>query len=91
MPLERLYFREACQFLAIKSNDALEKWCDANGLKIYIERGRKFLCRIEFLAALEKPFIQSLKKKYGDKWKEMYDIMDTNDTIELLNYQETDN
>jgi hypothetical protein len=88
MPLERLYIKEAGQLLAIKSSNAIEKWCEANGIKIYIERGRKFLCRIEFLSAVERPFIQSLKKTYGAKWKEVYHIMETNDTTELVDYKD---
>lgn len=88
MPLERIYLNEAGQILAIKSTKALEKWCNANGIIIYIERGRKFMCRIEFLSAVERPFIQTLKKAYGDKWKEVYHIMESNDTAELLDYQD---
>lgn len=88
MPLERIYIKEAGQFLAVKSTKALEKWCDANGIKIYIESGRKFMCRIEFLSAVERPFILSLKKKYGIKWKEIYHIMETNDTADLVEYQD---
>lgn len=88
MPLERIYKSEASQLLAIKSTKALEKWCVSNGVSIYIERGRMFMCRIEFLSAVERPFIQSLKKKYGIKWKEMYHIMETNDAAELADYQD---
>ena len=86
MPLERIYIHEARQLLAIKSTKAIEKWCNANGIRIYIEGGRKFMCRIEFLLAIEKPFIQSLKKVYGTKWKEVYRIMETNDSTELVDY-----
>jgi hypothetical protein len=88
MPLERIYINEAGQLLAIKSTKALEKWCLANGVSIYIERGRKFMCRIEFLSAVEKPFIQSLKKKYGIRWKEMYHLMEANDTAELADIED---
>ena len=88
MPLERIYMNEAGQHLAIKSSKALIKWCDANSIKVYIERGRKFLCRIEFLSAVEKPFIQSLKRQYGANWKEVYEIMESNDTASLVDYQD---
>jgi len=88
MPLERIYINEAGQLLNIKSTKALEKWCNANGIRIYIERGRKFMCRIEFLSAVERPFIQSLKKAYGTKWKEVYRIMEANDSAELVDYQD---
>jgi len=86
MPLERIYIHEARHFIAVKSTKAIEKWCNANGIKIYIESGRKFLCRIEFLTAVEKPFIQTLKRTYGEKWIEVYHIMETNDTVELSKY-----
>jgi hypothetical protein len=88
MSLERIYILEACQLLAIKSTKALEKWCNVNDIRIYIERGRKFMCRIEFLSAVERPFIQSLKITYGEKWKEVYRIMETNDSAELIDYQD---
>jgi len=47
------------------------------------------MCRIEFLAAIEKPFIEFLKRNYGDNWKEVYEIMESNDPVEFCEYQET--
>jgi hypothetical protein len=64
------------------------KWCEINDVRVYAERGRKFTSRIEFLAALERPFIRSLKKKYGSKWREVYQVMETSDAAELVDYQD---
>lgn len=88
MPLERIYIPEAKLLLSVRSNESVVKWCQDNNVKVYSERNRKFMCRIEFLAALEKPIIESLKRKYGDKWKEVYEIMISNEPADLFEYQE---
>ncbi len=88
MPIERLYINEAKQHLALKSIGAVEKWCETNDVRVYIERGRKFMCRIEFLTALERPFIKSLKAKYGENWRKIYQVMETNDPAELSDFKD---
>ena len=87
MPLERIYIPEAKILLSVRSGEAVGKWCKENDISVYSERNRKFMCRIEFLVALEKPFIQSLKMKYGNKWKEAYQVMETNDPAEVYEFQ----
>jgi hypothetical protein len=37
MPLERIYIKEAGQFLAIKSAKAIENWCAANNIKYILK------------------------------------------------------
>ena len=88
MPLERLYTAEAKMLLSLKSNKALITWCEENDVTIYSERNRKFMCRVEFITALETPFIQSLRRKYGGNWKEAYQAMETNDPAELYEFKE---
>jgi beta-lactamase regulating signal transducer with metallopeptidase domain len=44
------------------------------------------MCRIEFLVAIEKPFIQTLKRTYGEKWIEFYRLMEANDITALFDY-----
>ncbi len=88
MVLERIYLPEARILLSVRSNESVVKWCKDNNVQVYTERNRRFMCRIEFLAALEKPFIDTLKRKYGRKWKEVYEIMDSNNPAELCDYQE---
>lgn len=91
MSLERIYITETKQHLALKSIGAVEKWCETNDVRVYIERGRKFMCRIEFLTALERPFIKSLKAKYGENWRKIYQVMETNDPTELSDFQDDNN
>ena len=88
MPLERIYTPEAKMLLSLKSNKALITWCEENDVTIYSERNRKFMCRVEFITALETPFILSLKRKYGRNWKEAYQAMETNDPAEMYEFKE---
>ena len=88
MPLERIYITEAKMLLSLKSNKALITWCEENDVTIYSERNRKFMCRVEFITALETPFILSLKRKYGRNWKEAYQAMETNDPAEMYEFKE---
>lgn len=88
MPLERIYTTEAKMLLSLKSNNALIAWCKENDVTIYSERSRKFMCRVEFNTALEAPFIQSLKGKYGENWREAYKAMETNDPAEMYEFKE---
>jgi hypothetical protein len=88
MPLERIYTTEAKMLLSLKSNKALITWCEGNDVTIYSERNRKFMCRVEFITALEAPFIQSLKGKYGENWRDAYQAMQTNDPAEMYEFKE---
>jgi hypothetical protein len=88
MPLERIYTTEAKMLLSLKSTKALQTWCKVNDVTVYCEHIRKFMCRIEFITALERPFIQSLKNKHGENWKEVYQAMETNDPAELYDFHE---
>ena len=88
MPLERIYTKEAKMLLSLKSNGALIIWCEENDVTIYSERNRKFMCRVEFITALETPIIQSLQRKYGEDWKEAYQAMETNDPAEIYEFRE---
>lgn len=91
MPLERIYMNEAKELLGLKSIDAVVSWCKSNTVKVFTERSRKFMCRIEFLTALEKPIIDSLILEFGDIWTEVYDVMITNDTRRLNEYKRLNN
>ena len=91
MVLERIYLAEAKILLSVSSNDSVVKWCNDNDVKVYSERNRRFMCRIDFMTALERPFIQSLKMKYGDEWKEAYQAMETNDPVEVFEFQDHKN
>ena len=91
MVLERIYLPEAKILLSVSSNESVVKWCEDNDVKVYSERNRRFMCRIEFLAALEKPFIAALKSKYGNRWKEVYEIMESNNATDLSEYLDQKN
>jgi len=69
--------------LSVKSSEAVRKWCQENDVTIYSEHNRRFMCRVEFMTELQRPFMQSLKLKYGNNWKEVYQVMQTNDPAEL--------
>ena len=87
MVLERIYLPEAKILLSVSSNESVVKWCNDNDVNVYSERNRRFMSRIEFITALEKPFIQSLKIKYGNDWEKVYQVMGTNDPAEVYEFQ----
>lgn len=79
---------EAKMLLSVKSSETVRKWCLDNDVTIYSEHNRRFMCRIEFMTALEKPFIESLKMKYGDEWRKAYQVMGTNDPAEVYEFHD---
>ncbi len=88
MVLERIYLADAKALLSVRSNDSVVKWCNDNDVTVFSDRNRRFMSRIEFLTALERPFIQSLKMKYGVEWKEAYQAMETNDPAEVYEFHD---
>lgn len=47
-------------------------WCKRNGIFIFKIGREKYVNKIEFELAIDKPFIESLRIKYLENWKDVY-------------------
>ena len=74
---------EAKTKLKMKSTDAAAKWCWANKVEIHKISKRNVVVEYEFRLAIEKPIVDRLKERHGEKWREYYDAYDSEN---LLNF-----
>ncbi len=51
---------------------AVRKWCEQNNVLIIKQGKCEFVIEVNFNEAYEKPFINTLKKKFGDEWETVY-------------------
>ena len=49
------------------------RWCRKKSLLVLKFGKEKYVNLIDFQLAVDRPFIESLKQKYPDNWKEMYE------------------
>ena len=51
---------------------AARDWCNENNVQIIKHGKTEFVIEANFLEAYELPFINNLKKKYGNDWQDVY-------------------
>jgi hypothetical protein len=52
----------------------VRKWCIDNNVLIIKQGKTEFVFETNFRLALELPFINKLKKKFGDDWESVYNL-----------------
>ena len=87
--LDTLTIPEVAQKINAKDNETAKKWLINKGIKIHKFTKTPFVYQIEVDSQIDKPFVQQLKNKYPDKWKDRYrdvvkDLSVYNLTITLL-------
>ncbi|MDZ4664799.1 MAG: hypothetical protein SGJ15_07985 [Bacteroidota bacterium] len=60
------------------------KWCKMNGIFIFKIGKQKCVNRIDLELAIDKPFIESLKEKHPENWKEIYTAYKNRDYLAVL-------
>ncbi|MBL7921699.1 MAG: hypothetical protein JNJ40_15400 [Bacteroidia bacterium] len=59
-------------------------WCKRNGVFIFKIGKEKYVNKIELELCIDKPFIESLKVKYPENWKEVYCALKSGDYLTIL-------
>lgn len=89
MSLDTLTLPEVAEKINAKDITTAKRWLKDMGIKIHRFTKSPFVYQIEVDSCIDKPFVQNLRNRYPDKWKERYrevvkDIAVYNLTITLL-------
>jgi len=87
--LDTLTLAQVAKKIYVKNIETAKKWLMEKGIKIHRFLNNSFVYQIEVDSHIDKPFVQQLRNKYPDKWKERYrdvakDLPVYNFTITLL-------
>jgi deoxyribodipyrimidine photolyase len=87
--LDTLTLAQVAERINVKNIETAKKWLITNGIKIHRFINSLFVYQIEVDSQIDKPYVQQLRNKYPDKWKDRYrdvvkDLSVYNLTITLL-------
>jgi hypothetical protein len=87
--LGTLTLAQVAERINVKNIETAKKWLMINGIKIHRFINSLFVYQIEVDSQIDKPYVQQLRNKYPDKWKDRYrdvvkDLSVYNLTITLL-------
>ena len=87
--LNTLTLAQVAERINVKDIETAKKWLMINGIKIHRFINSLFVYQIEVDSQIDKPYVQQLRNKYPDKWKDRYrdvvkDLSVYNLTITLL-------
>ena len=87
--LDTLTLPQVAEKINVKDIETAKKWLLERGIKIHKFTKTPFVYQIEVDSQIDKPFVQQLRNKYPDKWKDRYrdvvkDLSVYNLTITLL-------
>ena len=76
--LHRIYMPDVLLKINKKDIRSAIKWCEDNHVNIFSDKSGKFIIKSEFDFAYNKPIIELYKKKYGDQWLKVYNLLKEN-------------
>ena len=87
--LDTLTLAQVAERINVKDITTAKKWLQEKRIKIHRFLNNSFVYQIEVDSQIDKPFVQQLRNKYPDKWKDRYrdvvkDLSVYNLTITLL-------
>ena len=87
--LDILTLAQVAEKINVKDVESAKKWLKETGIKLHRFLNSTFVYQIEVDSEIDKPFVQQLRIKYPDKWKERYrdvvkDLSLYNLTVTLL-------
>jgi hypothetical protein len=87
--LDTITLPQVAEKINVKDIDSAKKWLNDKGIRIHDFPKTKYVYQIEVDSEIDKPFVQLLRNKYPDKWKDHYrdvvkDIAVYNLTVKLL-------
>ena len=87
--LDTLTLPQVAEKINVKDIETAKKWLVERGIKIHKFTRTPFVYQIEVDSHIDKPYVQQLRNRYPDKWKDCYrdvvkDLSVYNLTITLL-------
>lgn len=81
---DKIKVLDIVEFLRAKDIRTAIRWCKKMGISILKIGGEKCVNLIDFNLAVDRPFILSLRERYPECWKELYDAYKRNDYITIM-------
>jgi hypothetical protein len=70
--LDTLTLAQVAEKIYVKNIETAKKWLMEKGIKIHRFLNNSFVYQVEVDSHIDIPFVQQLRNKYPDKWKEHY-------------------
>ena len=70
--LDTLTLAQVAEKINVKDIESAKKWLKEKGIKLHRFLNSTFVYQIEVDSEIDKPFVQQLRNKYPDKWKDRY-------------------
>lgn len=80
---DKIKIKEIADALKAKDVRTAIRWCKGKGISILKFGKEMYVNLIDFQLAIDRPLIESLKEKYPECWKEMYDAYKRSDFITI--------
>lgn len=77
----RLTLRQVAKELNYKDELATRRWLKKNGIQIHRLAKENFVYQIEFDLVFDRPYVNSLRNQYPQKWKEIYRLACKDDIL----------
>ena len=77
----RLTLRQVAKELKYKDDLATRRWLKKNGIQIHRLAKENFVYQIEFDLVFDRPYVNSLRNQYPQKWKEIYRLACKDDIL----------
>ncbi len=87
--METITLKEIVSRFPFKGIRSLKSWCQRNAIDVYNFDRIEFLLEKEFILVFEKPFIDKLKRKFGDSWGSVYEVYKSGNIQELETLNES--
>jgi hypothetical protein len=80
---DKIKINEIAEALKAKDLRTAIRWCKGKGISILKFGKDRYIDLIDFQLAVDRPLIESLKEKYPECWKEMYDAYKRSDFMKI--------
>ena len=70
--LDTLTLAQVAERINVKDIETAKKWLKETRIKIHRFLNNFYVYQIEVDSQIDKPFVQQLRNKYPDKWKDRY-------------------
>lgn len=72
--MDILSIEELFEPLGLTDIRSVRAWCDKNDVLTIKQAKNEFVIKSDFKLAFELPFINKLKRKFGDDWEQVYNL-----------------
>ncbi|MGZ6518361.1 MAG: hypothetical protein ACXVED_12290 [Bacteroidia bacterium] len=80
---DKIKIKEIAEALKAKDLRTAIRWCKGKGISILKFGKEMYVNLIDFQLAIDRPLIESLKERYPECWREMYNAYRKSDFITI--------